>query len=96
MTAPAPNDRIAILSHKIKEAQIKVARARRTWEAAQSRYLQMTETEGAPETFVSAAWVDASATYEVWLDAQGAKAMLVRSLKLLRRQTSTRRGGEPA
>lgn len=86
MTRPAPNDRLAILAAKIREAERVVVRARRVWLAAQSRYFQLVETHGTPETVTGAAWVDASATYEVYLDAVKTRGDFVRAVIDLRRQ----------
>lgn len=83
---PSPADRIQILSHKVKEAEKVVIRARRVWQAAQSRYLQLVEQHGVGETVTGAAWVDASATYEVYLDACKVRGDFVRAIVEIRRQ----------
>ena len=88
---PAPNDRFAILSAKIKEAGRVVARARTVWTASQSRYMQLIETHGTMESVTGAAWLDASATYEVYLDACKVKGDFIRAVEDLRRQVDEAR-----
>lgn len=91
MSTPAPNDRFAILSDKVKAAAQTVTKARRVWQASQSRYMQLVETLGAPETETGAAWLDASATYEVYLDALKVKGDYIRAIARLRQQVDEAR-----
>lgn len=85
--APAPNDRQAILRAKIAEADKRVIRCRRGWQAAQSRFMQVCTTRSLPDTERNAVHTDAAATYEAYLDAVMLKGAYERALSELRDQS---------
>lgn len=91
MSTPAPNDRLAILAAKAKDAERLIVKARKVWQAAQARFTQLVETHGTRETVTGAAWVDASATYEVYLDAIKLRGDFLRAIQDIKRQMDAAR-----